>query len=591
MSPSVPVLPSFPPLLGYTPREFIASGGQSSVYRALNPAKDHLAALKVVPLVVSASAREAAAVQAKAKQLVREMRIHETLKHRNILRLFGGETREGCEVEVEEKKRATWPAGLYMLLDLADGGDLFDKITPDVGVSEDIAHLYFRQLISGLKYLNHHGICHRDVKPENCLLDAHGNLLLSDFGLATVFKYKSQIRLLKDRCGSPPYAAPELARAQAYEAEPVDVWSAGVVLFALLFGNTPWDEPTPSSPEFSAYLSSRPPPSSSSSSSTTLLPLPPFEPWTRLSRDSGAAQLLLKMLTVDPAERIRLDGVEREGWYRQSNPLFDPSTGLIPPAEAPFLHQRLFATLHAQGYIGAPEPAYEEVMDLPTDPSQPPSASQAMLSQRMSQRGLDPQPTMRSSLQLYSRLSMAPTQRTNPNTTRFFTTQPLPVLLSLLSRALDSLSLPVPPSSTNGKAHELLYSSSTGDESSIAPSLEEVQQAPLRTMFARFRVRSEDRRRQRLWFGVQVSKSILTPQAPPSSSAYPASQPGMDVDSDDDDNGNGGAPKGGQGAAEEEKGEEGLDVVCLKRDADPLEMKRLWREIVRRMPEGVIAAT
>ncbi|GAA5907845.1 hypothetical protein JCM6882_004572 [Rhodosporidiobolus microsporus] len=592
------LLASFPPLLGYLPREHLASGGQSSVYRALNPSTDHLAALKVVPLVLSASSpdpeRERAAVQAKAKQLVREMRIHETLKHRNVLRLFGGETREECEVESGKGRRVGWPAGLYMLLDLADGGDLFDKITPDVGVAEDIAHLYFKQLISGLKYLNHHGICHRDVKPENCLLDGHGNLLLSDFGLATVFKYKSQTRLLKDRCGSPPYAAPELARAQAYEAEPVDVWSAGVVLFALLFGNTPWDEPTPSSPEFAAFLSSRPPPSSSSTSSSALLPLPPFEPWTRLPPDSGAAQLLLRMLTVDPKERVTLAGVEREGWYRQPNPFLDPATGLVPPSESHVLLQRLLAALHGQGYIGAPEPAYEELMSDAMDASQPPSATQAALSQKLSQRGLDPQQSFRSSLQLYSRLSMAPTQRTNPHLTRFFTTQPLPVLLSLLSRALDSLALPTPSNApSSAKAHELLHSSTGGGggNAPAAPGVEEIRNAPLGTLLARFRIRSVDKRGQRLWVGVHVSKSVLPPSSPggASQSQGGGAGMGMDVDSDDDE----GPPVGGQGGheQEEEKGEEGLDVVCLKRDADPLEMKRLWREVLRRMPEGVVVAT
>lgn len=114
-----PVLSSFPPLLDFIPREFLASGGQSTVWRALNTRTDQLAAIKVVPLALSAEQRDAAAVQAKAKQLVREMRIHETLQHRSILRLFGGETREECEVEGGGKRgRVNWPAGLYMVLDL-----------------------------------------------------------------------------------------------------------------------------------------------------------------------------------------------------------------------------------------------------------------------------------------------------------------------------------------------------------------------------------------------------------------------------------------------------------------------------------------
>lgn len=178
-------VPAFPPLLGYVPREYLAQGGQSIVYRALNHATNHLAALKVVPLDPAAASRpgtgqaESAelspAMQQKAKQLVREMRIHETLDHKNILRLFGGETRQACVVETEKGITTAWPTGLYMVLDLgqsrpcgshfpfaniqlthpllhtlkslfrtslgtrhdgtvstADGGDLFDKISEPI---------------------------------------------------------------------------------------------------------------------------------------------------------------------------------------------------------------------------------------------------------------------------------------------------------------------------------------------------------------------------------------------------------------------------------------------------------------------------
>lgn len=122
-------VPAFPPLLGYVPREYLAQGGQSIVYRALNHATNHLAALKVVPLDPAAASRPAQpgaaesaelspAMQQKAKQLVREMRIHETLDHKNILRLFGGETRHACVVETEKGTTTAWPTGLYMVLDL-----------------------------------------------------------------------------------------------------------------------------------------------------------------------------------------------------------------------------------------------------------------------------------------------------------------------------------------------------------------------------------------------------------------------------------------------------------------------------------------
>jgi len=104
---------SFPPLLGYVPRDFIGQGGQSTIYRALNLETQLFAALKVVPFPLHHQQE----LDAKAKQLVREMRIHETLKHRNVLRLFGGETRQACTVDKRGNKME-WPMGLYMVLDL-----------------------------------------------------------------------------------------------------------------------------------------------------------------------------------------------------------------------------------------------------------------------------------------------------------------------------------------------------------------------------------------------------------------------------------------------------------------------------------------
>ncbi|GAA5986515.1 hypothetical protein JCM11641_005225 [Rhodosporidiobolus odoratus] len=597
------VLASFPPLLGYVPREHLAQGGQSTVYRALNPQLGEFAALKVVPLSITSQA-EQAAVQAKAKQLVREMRIHETLQHRSILRLFGGETRDECECQIGADEKTTgggeqktsrrprtmrWPAGLYMILDLAIGGDLFDKITPDVGIHEQVAHLYFKQLISGLKYLNHHGICHRDIKPENCLVDGGGNLKVSDFGLATVFKYKGQERLLKDRCGSPPYAAPELARPQPYAAEPIDVWSAGVVLFALLFGNTPWDEPTTAAPEFATYLRG-----------------PAFfmreHPWNKYSANSAVMQDLLRVLTVNPEERPRLSDIERGEWFRQPNDYLSPTTGLVIDPHR--LSNDMLRALHAHSYVGPPASDFAEIMaisDMQVASQQPPSATQAAMSQKLTQHGLDPQQAFSSSMQLYSRLSMAPTQRNNPGMTRFFTAHPLPVLVSLLSRAFDSLSLPVPPAiaARNGKVYELLYSPTTSSSSSSAtydavsapPSIEDIRDASLGTVFARFRVITTDKRGQKLWVGVQISKSILPPEPsfrPPTSQRQQGMGMDLDSDSEDDDNLPGGQRREHE---EEEQGQEGFDVVCLKREADPLEMKRVWRDLTGRLPEGVVLAT
>lgn len=117
---------------------------------------------------------------------------------------------------------------LWICMEFAEGGDLFDKIEPDVGVDENIARLYFKQLLAGLQFIHSKGVSHRDIKPENILLDADGRLKIADFGLAALYQYQGKRRQLNTCCGSPPYAAPEIITS--YDGEKVDVWSAGIVV-------------------------------------------------------------------------------------------------------------------------------------------------------------------------------------------------------------------------------------------------------------------------------------------------------------------------------------------------------------------------
>lgn len=118
---------------------------------------------------------------------------------------------------------------------------------------EQDAQRFFHQLMAGVVYLHGIGITHRDIKPENLLLDERDNLKISDFGLATVFRHNSRERLLNKMCGTLPYVAPELLKRKEFHAEPVDVWSCGIVLTAMLAGELPWDQPSDSCQEYSDW--------------------------------------------------------------------------------------------------------------------------------------------------------------------------------------------------------------------------------------------------------------------------------------------------------------------------------------------------
>lgn len=225
----------------------------------------------------------------------------------------------------------------WIAMELAEGGDLFDKIEADEGVSEDIGHVYFSQLVSAVGYMHSKGVGHRDIKPENMLLTADGNLKIADFGLATLFEYKGATKLSTTFCGSPPYIAPEVITASSrggngngikgYRPDLVDIWSCGIVLFVLLAGNTPWDSPTNSSAEFDEYVRTN------ARTSDDL--------WQQLP--TATLSLLRGMLNVDPASRFSLEDVRRHPWYTRQNKYLAPDGRLRDPIN---LATSMFESLH-----------------------------------------------------------------------------------------------------------------------------------------------------------------------------------------------------------------------------------------------------
>lgn len=234
-----------------------------------------------------------------AKQIAMEVSLHSHIgQHPNIIEWFA----------TGEDNVWRWIA-----MEFAEGGDLFDKIEADVGVTEDIAHVYFLQLISGVSFMHSKGVAHRDLKPENILMSESGNLKLADFGLATMFEYKGQKKLSATMCGSPPYIAPEvLACARTdrrstevtkYAPEQVDIWSCGVILFVLLVGNTPWEEPTAQSWEFQEYRKTN------GRSSDNL--------WAKIPTD--ALSLLRGMMNIEPKNRFSFTQIRQHPWYTRKN--------------------------------------------------------------------------------------------------------------------------------------------------------------------------------------------------------------------------------------------------------------------------------
>ncbi|KAL4890745.1 hypothetical protein BDV59DRAFT_204216 [Aspergillus ambiguus] len=153
----------------------------------------------------------------------REVVIMKLIEHNNVISLY----------DVWENR-----GELYLVLEYVEGGELFDHVSNNGPLPEEEAVRLFRQIIAGLGYCHRFNICHRDLKPENILLDGRHNVKLADFGMAAL---QPEGHWLNTSCGSPHYAAPEIIYGRKYRGDKADIWSCGIILYALLTGYLPFD--------------------------------------------------------------------------------------------------------------------------------------------------------------------------------------------------------------------------------------------------------------------------------------------------------------------------------------------------------------
>jgi len=213
----------------------------------------------------------------------REIKILRLFMHPHIIRLY-----EVIETSTD----------IYVVMEYVKGGELFDHIVEKGRLPEDDARRFFQQIISGVEYCHRNMVVHRDLKPENLLLDSSMAVKIADFGLSNVMR---DGHFLKTSCGSPNYAAPEVISGKLYAGPEVDVWSCGVILYALLCGSLPFDDEN--IPNLFKKIKGG------------IYNLP-----SHLS--PGARDLIPRMLLVDPLKRITIPEVRQHPWFTVNLPRY-----------------------------------------------------------------------------------------------------------------------------------------------------------------------------------------------------------------------------------------------------------------------------
>lgn len=283
----------------------IGQGTYGEVRLAVNKITNQRVAIKTIE-------KQSIKTERQRKRLQREVRILRLLHHPHIVKVF----------DVIETTTA-----VYIVMEYASGGELFDYLVVNKRLKEREARHFFRQVISAVEYCHGHFVIHRDLKPENLLIDDNNNIKIIDFGFTNIYRKDT---LLDTFCGSPYYAAPEMILAKKYTGPEVDIWSLGVILYAMVCGSLPFDDTNIKllhKKITSGYY------------------------FTPKYLSKKLSHLISRMIVVDPSQRATLDEIKSHPWVNES---YDTETcSYILPRSAidtSYLDERALNRLVLFGY-------------------------------------------------------------------------------------------------------------------------------------------------------------------------------------------------------------------------------------------------
>ena len=264
-------------LSDYHIKETIGKGTFSIVKLGINKATNEKVAIKILK-------KKKILHKADKSRLEREISILKKLNHINVINSH----------KINEDSD-----NYYIVMEYCENGELFNYIVDRQKLDEDEASYFFYQLINGLDYIHHKNIVHRDLKPENLLLGKGNILKIIDFGLSN---YYDEEKLLSTPCGSPCYASPEMVCGNKYNGLMIDIWSCGIIIFAMTCGFLPFED-TNNELLFKKIMKCR-------------VDYPEF-------LSNNTLDIMKKILVVDPHKRITIEQIRKHPFYIKGKNIFE----------------------------------------------------------------------------------------------------------------------------------------------------------------------------------------------------------------------------------------------------------------------------